>query len=117
MEIRDLIGAPGSELDSFREQGGLYSSPVTLRPEGLEHFGVLGSALCRRAQCHTSRRYLFAFPKEHRCTPISYAPSPTPDMRISSMGVQSERSQGVDAITMHLGSLVHDVGWAYCSFG
>jgi hypothetical protein len=42
--------------------------------------------------------------------PNCYGPSPRPDMTISSMSVEPERSQESDSMTIHRGSLVHGSG-------
>jgi hypothetical protein len=117
VEIRAGVGGPGSEHHRIREHGGLHFSRETVRSECLEHFGVLESALCRLAQCHTPRQYFVSFHEEDQCTPICYGPSLRPDMRISSVGIQLEGRHEVDSMTMHIGSFVHDDAWARCSFG
>ena len=60
---------------------------------------------------------LFPVPKEHRCTPNCYGPSPEPDMTISSTIVVLGASGEPGAVTIVRCCLVCAGEWAACSFG
>ena len=89
-DIRVGFGEPGSEHHSFREQGDLHLSRVTVRPECLEHLKSRGVGAVSPDPLSHPRQYFFSFPEEDRCTRICYWPSPRPDMRISSAVIQLE---------------------------